>query len=95
MEILAVIFLTILRILFTLFVAIPMQIIHRICFYFIEKLSFLWDFVRNIILLFKGERTLVIDFGAIYRYVGLWKDDDSSSEGEEIKRFDSMNKICE
>lgn len=89
------ILITILRILFTLFIGIPLQLIHRICFYFFDKLSFLWDLVRNIILLIKGERTLVIDFGAIYRYVGLWKDDDSSSEGEEIKHFDSMNKICE
>jgi len=46
-------------------------------------------------LLLKGERTLVIDFGAIYRYFGLWKEEDSSSEGEELKGYDEMNKICE
>jgi len=95
LEILAVILITILRILFTLFVAIPLQLIHRICFYLLAKLSFLWDIIRNLVLLLKGERTLVIDFGAIYRYFGLWKEEDSSSEGEELKGYDEMNKICE
>jgi hypothetical protein len=37
------------------------------------------DFIElqySLISVLKGERVLVIDFGALYRSIGLWKDDD-------------------